>query len=225
MGQKINPKIFRIGITQDWQSKWFAKKDFGKYLEQDVKIRKYLKKRLKDAGLSQIQIERSGANIKVNIYTSKPGIVIGRGGSGAENLRKELKTKVIKDGKISLNLNIQEVTSPNLNAQIVCNGMIEQIEKRIPFRRILKGMLDQVMKSGAKGVKVLVAGRLNGAEIARTEKLATGRIPLHTLRADVDYARGTAATTYGAIGVKVWIYKGEVFKKEKNLFNSTPGNK
>lgn len=225
MGNKVNPKIFRIGITQDWQSKWFATKNFGKYLEQDTKIRKYLRTRLRDAGLSQIQIERSGGNVKVSIFTSKPGIVIGRGGSGAENLKKELKNKVIKDGKTSLNLNIQEVNNPNLNAQIVCNNMIEQVEKRIPFRRILKGTIDLVMKSGAKGVKVMVAGRLNGAEIARTEKLATGRIPLHTLRADVDYARGTAATTYGSIGVKVWIYKGEVFKKEKNPSNLTPGNK
>ncbi|MFH1366890.1 MAG: 30S ribosomal protein S3 [Patescibacteria group bacterium] len=225
MGNKVNPKIFRIGITQDWQSKWFAKKDYGQNLELDVKIRKYLKDRLKDAGLAAILIERSGANIKVNISTSKPGIVIGRGGSGAENLRKELKDKVIKDKKISVNLNIQEVQKPNLNGQIVCQGMIEQIEKRIPFRRILRGTLDQVMKAGAKGVKVNVAGRLNGAEIARTEKLAIGCIPLHTLRADIDFAQGTAATTYGSIGVKVWIYKGEIFKKEKNSLNPEPEKK
>lgn len=225
MGNKVNPKVFRIGITQDWQSKWFAKKDYGKNLELDVKIRKYLKNRLKDAGLAAVLIERSGANIKVNVSTSKPGIVIGRGGSGAENIRKEIKDKVIKDQKISLNLNIQEVQKPNLNAQIVCLGMIEQIEKRLPFRRILKGTLDQIMKAGAKGGKVSVAGRLNGAEIARTEKLATGRLPLHTLRADVDYARGTAATTYGSIGVKVWIFKGEIFKKENKSIIPEPVKK
>jgi small subunit ribosomal protein S3 len=225
MGNKVNPKVFRIGITQDWHSKWFAKKDYGKNLELDVKIRKYLKNRLKEAGLAAVLIERSGANIKVNISTSKPGIVIGRGGSGAENIRKEIKDKVIKDQKISLNLNIQEVQKPNLNAQIVCLGMIEQIEKRLPFRRILKGTLDQIMKAGAKGGKVMVAGRLNGAEIARTEKLATGRLPLHTLRADVDYARGTAATTYGSIGVKVWIFKGEIFKKDNKALNPEPEKK
>ena len=215
MGHKVNPKIFRIGITQDWKSKWFSRKNYQVYLEQDVKIRKFLRNKLKEAGLSDIEVERSANNIIINIFTSKPGVVIGRGGAGAEDLRKQIKEKVIKKPKISVKINIKEIQKPNLNAQIICNNMIEQIEKRIPFRRVMKQTIDGVMKAGAKGVKVSVAGRLNGAEIARTEKLATGQLPLHTLRADIDYSRGVAATTYGAIGVKVWVYKGEVFADKK----------
>lgn len=215
MGQKVNPKIFRIGITQSWQSKWFTRKDYAKLLEQDIKIRKYLKKKLKDAGISKIEIERSGNNVTINIHTSKPGIVIGRGGTGADVLKKEIEKKFINK-KTALRLEIHEVAKPYLDAELVCQNIAEQLEKRIPFRRTAKQAVDQVMKAGAKGAKVIVGGRLDGSEIARKETFTKGSLPLHTLRADVDYARGAAFTTYGSVGVKVWIYKGNVFSKEKN---------
>ncbi|MDZ7798060.1 MAG: 30S ribosomal protein S3 [Patescibacteria group bacterium] len=219
MGRKVNPKIFRLGTTQSWKSKWFSRKNYSKYLKQDTKIRKFLRNKLKGASVAKIGIERSANNITINIHTSKPGLVIGRGGAGADQLKKEVKNKVLKNPKGSLKVNITEVSQPNLNAEIVCQSVIEQIEKRIPFRRVMKRTLDNVMKAGAKGVKITVSGRLNGAEIARTEKLAKGQIPLHTLRADVDYSRGNAATTYGSIGVRVWIYKGEVFEDDKKNNN------
>lgn len=215
MGHKVNPKIFRIGMTQNWQSKWFARKNYAKILEQDIKIRKYLKKKLKDAGISKIEIERSGNNVTVNIHTSKPGIVIGRGGTGADVLKKEIEKKFLNK-KINLRLEIHEVSKPYLDAELVCQNIIDQLEKRIPFRRVAKQAVDQMMKAGAKGVKVIVSGRLDGAEIARKETFTQGSLPLHTLRADVDYARGAAFTTYGCVGVKVWIYKGQFFNKEKS---------
>ena len=214
MGQKVNPKIFRMGITQNWQSKWFAKKDFANLLEQDINIRKYLRKKLRDAGISKIEIERSGNNTIINIYTSKPGIVIGRGGTGADVLKKEIEKKLLNK-KTTLRLEIHEVSKPYLDAQLVCQNIIDQLEKRIPFRRVAKQIIDQVIKAGAKGVKIIVGGRLDGTEIARKETFTKGSLPLHTLRADVDYARGAAHTTYGSVGVKVWIYKGEVFNKDK----------
>lgn len=215
MGQKVHPKAFRIGTTQSWRSRWFAKKNFSQFLQQDLAIRKYLQKKLLEGGVADITIERSGTSITVTIHTSKPGVVIGRGGSGVEELRKEIAKKFL-NAKDQLKLSIEEISQPSLNAQIVCQNAIEQIEKRLPFRRILKQSVDQVQKAGAQGVKVMVAGRLGGAEIARTEKLVWGSLPLQTLRADIDYARGTARTTYGAIGVKVWIYKGNVFKAQKD---------
>lgn len=213
MGQKVHPKIFRIGITQNWKSRWFAKfakKDFAKNLEQDVKIRKFLQGKLREAGLANIEIERTGTSVTVNIYTSKPGIVIGRRGTGAEELKKELEKKIISR-KLSLKIDIHEVAKPYLNAQLVCQNIIDQLEKRIPFRRTAKQAVDQVMRAGAKGARVIVSGRLDGVEIARRETFTMGSLPLHTLRADVDYARGAAQTIYGSVGVKVWIYKGEVF--------------
>ncbi|MBU0597507.1 30S ribosomal protein S3 [Patescibacteria group bacterium] len=218
MGQKVHPRIFRIGILGSWKSKWFSKKDYAVYLEQDIKIRKFIQKKLKEAGISKIEVERSGPDIIINLYTSKPGIVIGRGGAGADDLKKLIK-KDFLDRKTKLSLNIHEVSKPYQDAQLVCQSIIEQLEKRIPFRRAAKRAVDQVMQSGVKGVKILVGGRLNGAEIARKEKFAQGSIPLHTLRADIDYARGAAHTTYGAVGVKVWIYKGDVFKKTKSEDN------
>jgi len=210
MGHKVNPKVFRIGITQNWRSKWFASKDYAKFLEQDIRIRKYIMNKLKDAGIANVEIERSGSSIIVNIHTSKPGIVIGRGGTGAEELKKDLEKKIVKK-KTNLRLNIQEVSKIYLNAQLVCRNIIEQLEKRIPFRRTCKQAVDQVMKAGAKGVKIIVGGRLDGSEIARKETFTAGSLPLHTLRADIDYARGAAHTTYGAVGVKAWINKGEIF--------------
>lgn len=214
MGQKVHPTAFRIGVIRGWKSKWFTRKDYAVYLEQDVRIRKHLQKKLKDAGVSMIHVERSASGIIINLFTSKPGIVIGRGGAGAEELKKEIQKKFL-DKNTKVTLNIHEVQKPLLDAQLVAQGIMEQLEKRIPFRRAVKRSLEQVMQAGAKGVKVIVKGRLNGAEIARSEKFAEGSVPLHTLRADIDYARGAAHTTYGTVGVKVWIYRGEIFDKDQ----------
>ncbi|MFH1207382.1 MAG: 30S ribosomal protein S3 [Patescibacteria group bacterium] len=212
MGQKVHPTAFRLGVNIGWKSRWFAKKDYTKFLEQDIRIRKYLYRKLREAGLARVEIERSGAELAVNIFTAKPGVVIGRGGQGAEDLKKEIKKKFMEKKK-GLTLNIHEVDKIYLSAQLVCQGIIEQLEKRIPFRRASKRAIEQIMQAGANGAKVIVAGRLNGAEIARTEKFGQGSVPLHTLRADIDYARGAAHTTYGAVGVKVWINRGLVFNK------------
>ncbi|MDD5032003.1 MAG: 30S ribosomal protein S3 [Patescibacteria group bacterium] len=222
MGKKVNPKIFRMGITKTWPSTWFGSgKGYIKNIEQDVRIRKFLLKELREAGVDRVEIERSANKININVHTAKPGIIIGRGGAGAEVLKKKIhenflsRPSGIRLGDI--NLNISEVDRPNLSAQIVLQSMIIDIEKRMPFRRVMKQAINRVERAGALGVKVVVGGRLNGAEIARTEKLVSGKVPLHTLRADIDYARGTAHTTYGSIGVKIWIYKGEVFEKEREL--------
>jgi len=220
MGQKVNPKIFRIGITKTWNSKWFSKNDFSSFLRQDVVLRKYLKGKLKDASVAKIEIERSAEKVNVIIYAVRPGVIIGRAGVGIEELKADLLKKVFNKqktsvpGKLNLNINVMEVDRPNLNAQVVLDNIIADLEKRIPYRRVMKQSLGRVMRGGAKGVKIIVAGRLNGAEIARRETLTEGMIPLHTLRADIDYSRGAAQTIYGKIGVKVWIYKGEVFNKE-----------
>lgn len=211
MGQKVHPIGFRLGGIYTWSSRWFAK--HGSYrvaLKQDILIRKFLQKRLKDANVSKVDIERSSGAVTINIYTAKPGVIIGRGGQGVESLRKELKQFFI-DSKVALTLNILEVDKPNLSAMLVVHSIVADIEKRIPFRRAMRQALSRLTKAGVQGVKIVVAGRLDGAEIARTEKLAQGKVPLHTLRANIDYARAAAHTTYGVVGVKVWIYKGEVF--------------
>lgn len=218
MGQKVHPKSFRLGITANWNAKWFSARQFPTMLRQDVQIRKYLIAKLPNAGLAGIDIERSLQNLTVTIHTSKPGVVIGRGGQGIESLRQGIRRKLMGQGKYNVKLNVQEVDKPELSAQIVVGNIAEQIEKRLPFRRVMKSSIEQVMQAGAKGVKVMLAGRLNGAEIARTEALGHGSLPLQTLRAAIDYGRGEAHTTYGKIGIKVWIYKGEVFadKNEKS---------
>lgn len=212
MGQKVHPKIFRIGITTDWNAKWFARgKKYASLLKQDILIRKFLKNRLKEAGVAKVEIERSPDQISVIIYTSKPGLIIGRGGAGIEEIRKEIQKKTLKDEKFNLKLEIKEVEKPQLFAQIVAQNIALELEKRIPYRRTMKRAIDQVMKAGALGIKVICSGRLGGVEIARRETLSQGKIPLNTLRADIDYGRTAAFTTYGAVGVKVWIYKGEIF--------------
>lgn len=214
MGNKVHPIAHRLGITTEWTSKWFAKRGYHTLLKQDLDVRNYLRKKLRAAGIARIEIERSGNNaVTVTIITAKPGIVIGRGGSGVE----DLKASIAKffPPKTKYKINIQEVANPGLVAQLVVQNMIEQLERRLPFRRILKQSVEQVKKSGGQGVRVMVAGRLNGADIARTEALTWGKLPLQTLRADVDYGRGAAATTYGAIGVKVWIYRGDIFEKKE----------
>jgi small subunit ribosomal protein S3 len=216
MGQKVNPKIIRIGVIRSWPSKWYCgKKDFARNLEQDVRIRKFLTRELREAGVDKVEIERNARKIGINVHTAKPGLIIGRGGKGIEDLKKKVKTQFLKLYRMNeITLNITEVARPNLSAQIIVQSMAIDIEKRVPFRKVMKQAINKVERAGAQGVKVLVKGRLNGAEIAREEKLSTGKVPLHTLRADIDYARGTAFTTYGAIGVRAWIYKGEVFEKE-----------
>lgn len=220
MGKKVNPKIFRIGITRTWSSIWFSSgRDYIKNVEQDVRIRRFLLKELREAGIDKVEIERNANKIIINIHTAKPGLIIGRGGTGVEDLKKRIYNKFfLPTSKIRLgeiDVNIVEVNRPNLSAQIITQSMILDIEKRIPFRRVMKQAISRVERAGALGVKVIVSGRLNGAEIARSEKLVSGKVPLHTLRADIDYARGAAHTTYSSIGVKVWIYKGEVFEKEE----------
>lgn len=211
MGHKVNPKSFRIGYNLTWTSKWFAKKGFAELVKEDLLIKKFLKTKLKEAGLDRVEIERSPDALTINIRVARPGLVIGRGGAGIEELKQAIAKKFLKKPG-SLKLNIQEVDNPNLSAPVMVNNMAQDIEKRMPFRRVMKQAIDRIMKAGALGVKVIISGRLNGAEIARTETLAEGKVPLHTLRANIDYSRGIAQTTYGVIGIKVWIYKGEVFK-------------
>ncbi|MDP2709246.1 MAG: 30S ribosomal protein S3 [bacterium] len=217
MGHKVNPKVIRLNITRTWPSKWFATgKKMIKSLEQDVKIRKLLFSELREAGVDRVEIERSGQKITIGIFTAKPGVIIGRGGSGAGDLKKKLHDKFLKNFKLGdINLNITEFDRPNLSSQIIAGSMAIEIEKRMPFRRVMKQAIGRIERAGALGVKVVISGRLNGSEIARTEMLTSGKVPLHTLRADIDFAKATAKTTYGAIGIKLWIYKGDVFKKEE----------
>lgn len=216
MGKKVNPKILRMGITKTWASVWFESGEkYIKNVRQDVLIRKYLIREFKEAGVDKVEIIRSLNKIEVTITTAKPGLIIGRGGNGVEDLKKKIHDKFLKNFRLGeINLNIKEASRPGLSAQITVQSMIMDIEKRMPFRKVMKQTISKVERAGALGVKVVVSGRLNGAEIARTEKLVSGKVPLQTLRADIDYARGAANTTYGAIGIKVWIYKGEVFEKE-----------
>lgn len=219
MGHKINPKIMRMGVIRTWHSKWFSSgKDYVRNVEQDIKIRKFLIKQMREAGIDKVEIERSANKITVNIHTAKPGLIIGRGGTGVEDLKKKLHVKFLKNNfrLNAINLNVFEVDRPNLSTQVNVQSMSIDIEKRMPFRRVMKQALARIERAGALGGKVTIGGRLNGAEIARTETLSFGTIPLHTLRADIDYARGTANTTYGAIGIKCWIYRGEIFEKESD---------
>ena len=210
MGQKVNPHGLRVGVIKDWDSKWYADAEFSDYLVEDYNIRKFLKKKLYSAGVSKIEIERASDRVKVIIYTAKPGIVIGKGGAEIEKVKAELQKYTDK----KLIVDIKEVKRPDKDAQLVAENIALQLENRISFRRAMKSVIGRTMKSGAKGIKTMVAGRLGGAEIARTESYHEGTIPLQTLRADIDYGVARANTTYGVIGVKVWIYKGEVLKGE-----------
>ena len=207
MGQKVSPIGLRMGINKTWESKWYAgNKDFAKFLENDVKIRKFLYAKLKDAAVASIVIERSNGKTEVIINTAKPGVVIGHSGEEIEKIKKEL-SKLVKE---DISISIMEVKNPDLNARLVAEGIAHQIENRVSFRVSQKRAIRNTMKAGAKGIKTAVSGRLGGADMARTEGYTEGNIPLHTLRADVDYAHKEADTTYGKIGVKVWIYKGEI---------------
>ncbi len=223
MGRKVNPKIFRIPLINQWDSKWFANKNkFRYFLKEDLQVRKFLKTKLKNCGISNIVIERFAGTFKVIIRTAKPGLIIGRGGLDVEKLKKEIKAKLFEDKDLNLEVNIIEEKTPLLAAEVVLEGAIIEIEKRMPYRRVLKKVIKQIQGGGAQGAKIIIKGRLGGAEIARSEKAIWGRLPLHTLRADIDYARGVAVTTYGSIGVKVWIYKGEKFaEKSKSKDENT----
>ena len=212
MGQKVSPVGLRIGINRDWEANWYANKsDFSKYLENDLKIRKFLDKKLRDAGVSTIEIERNTKRCEIVIHTSKPGVIIGKGGEEIENLKKEISKLVKEDVQIS----IVDIKKPDLDATLVADSIAAQIENRASFRMAQKRAIRNAMKAGAKGIKTLVSGRLGGADMARSEGYTEGTIPLHTLRADVDYATSEADTTFGKIGVKVWIYKGEILPSKK----------
>ncbi len=211
MGQKVHPYGFRLGINRTWRSRWFARKDYGSLLHEDLYLKAMLKKKFGHAGISRIEVERAANKLTIIIFTSRPGIIVGKKGTEIEKLKKDLQVLTGRD----INLKIQEVNKPELDSQLVSEGIAQQLEKRIAFRRAMRRAVDSGLRFGAKGIKVRVSGRLNGAEIARTEWYLTGQLPLHTLRADIDYGFAEANTTYGVIGVKVWIYKGEVFEMQK----------
>lgn len=221
MGQKINPIGFRLGIVRDWDAKWYAdKKDFSKFLLEDIKIRRFIEKRLSNASVSRIEIERAAKKINVSIHTAKPGMVIGKGGSEVEKLRKEINSLTGKN----IHINIVEIKKPDLDAKLVGESMARQLEARIAFRRVQRQATQRSMRAGAKGVKTQVSGRLNGADMARVEWHTEGTVPLHTLRADIDYAWVEAATTYGNLGVKTWIYRGEVLPDKPRVNNRRNNN-
>lgn len=213
MGQKVSPIGFRVGINRGWLSRWFGGANYPAYLSTDIKIRDFLTKRLRGMAVDSVQIERGPGRLKVIIHTARPGLVIGRGGAGIEEIKKQLFNLLSR--KIPLQVDVQEVRNPDASAAVVAESLAEQIEKRFPFRRAMKQTMMRLIASrNVKGAKIQVAGRLNGAEIARTEHVEEGSLPLQTIRADIDYAQNTAYTTYGTIGIKVWIYKGDVFEKE-----------
>lgn len=205
MGQKVHPVGIRLGIVKDWNSTWYANKNYAQLLNQDINLRKYLKKKLMAAAISKIQIERPANNAVVTIHTARPGVLIGKKGGGIESLRSEISSKL----GVPVHLNIEEVRKPELDAVLVAEGIAQQLEQRVMFRRAMKRAVTSALKAGAKGVKICVSGRLGGAEIARSEWYREGRVPLHTFRADIDYGTAESKTTYGIIGVKVWIFKGE----------------
>ncbi len=210
MGQKVHPKGFRLGVIKDWDSRWYAEKDYAKLLHEDIRIRSYIKERLFNAGVSNIIIERTAKRARINIHAARPGIIIGKKGAEVEGLRREIQKMTEKD----IFINIVEVRKPEVEAQLVAENIAGQLERRVAFRRALKRSVSSALRFGAEGIKVMVAGRLNGAEMSRREWYREGRVPLQTLRADIDYGFAEARTTYGIIGVKVWVFKGEITGKE-----------
>ncbi|WP_456277077.1 30S ribosomal protein S3 [Bacillus sp. AK128] len=211
MGQKVNPVGLRVGIIRDWESKWYAGKDYADLLHEDIKIREYVSKRLTDASVSKIEIERAANRVNITVHTAKPGMVIGKGGSEVEALRKALNQLTNK----RVHINIMEIKRADLDAQLVAENIARQLENRVSFRRAQKQAIQRAMRAGSQGIKTMVSGRLGGADIARSESYSEGTVPLHTLRADIDYATAEADTTYGKLGVKVWIYRGEVLPTRK----------
>lgn len=212
MGQKVNPVGLRVGIIRDWESKWYADKDYADLLHEDLKVREYIAKRLKDASVSKVEIERAANRLNVTVHTAKPGMVIGKGGTEVEALRKALNSLTGK----RVHINILEIKKADIDAKLVAENIARQLEGRVSFRRAQKQTIQRAMRAGAKGIKTMVSGRLGGADIARSESYSEGTVPLHTLRADIDYATAEADTTYGKLGVKVWIYRGEVLPTKKN---------
>jgi small subunit ribosomal protein S3 len=219
MGQKTHPKIFRLGVIETWDSKWFARQDYAKLLHEDFKIKKFLKSRLYHAGISRIEIERAASKGKINIHTARPGIVIGKKGAEIEKLKEEISRLTDRE----IYLNIIEVRRPDLDAQLVAENVALQLERRVAFRRAMKESVSRAMRMGAQGIKIQCAGRLGGNEIARTEWYREGRVPLHTLRADISYGLAEAKTTYGVIGVKAWIFRGEVLTEEEEQQRAAMG--
>ena len=213
MGQKVHPIGLRVGIIRDWESRWYAENDYADLLHEDIKIRKYIESTLKDASVSKVEIERAANRVNITIHTAKPGMVIGKGGTEVENLRKHLTE--LSTGK-RVHINIIEIKRADLDATLVAEGIARQLENRVSFRRAQKQAIQRTIRAGAKGIKTQVSGRLGGADIARAEHYSEGTVPLHTLRADIDYAHAEADTTYGKLGVKVWIYRGEVLPTKKN---------
>lgn len=212
MGRKVHPNVFRLGVIRSWDGVWFAAKNgFRFQLKEDVEIREFLRKALKEALVDRIEIERSRQEIRLLIHSAKPGIIIGRGGAGIEELTQKLKKEFFRGRRVKMSLNVKEVQKPSLSSSVIAQQIAADIEKRMPFRRVMKMAIDRSLKSGALGVKVRISGRLNGADIARRETIAQGKIPLHNLRSDIDFASVAARTIWGAIGVKVWINRGEVF--------------
>jgi small subunit ribosomal protein S3 len=216
LGQKVNPIGLRLGIIKTWESRWFANKKYAEYIQEDFFLRKYLKKKLHQAGISRIEIERSAKRIRLRIFTARPGIIIGKKGSEIEKLKQELEQKVTQD----IMIDIQEVRKPEMDAQLVAENVAMQIERRVAFRRAMKRGVTSAMRFGALGIKIMCSGRLGGAEMARREWYREGRVPLHTLRADIDYGFTEARTTYGIIGIKVYIFKGEILKKDQPQLES-----
>lgn len=211
MGQKVNPVGLRIGIIKDWESRWYAGKDYADLLHEDLRVREYVAKRLKDASVSKVEIERAANRLNVTIHTAKPGMVIGKGGTEVESLRKALNSLTGK----RVHINILEIKKADIDAKLVAENIARQLENRVSFRRAQKQVIQRAMRAGAKGIKTMVSGRLGGADIARSESYSEGTVPLHTLRADIDYATAEADTTFGKLGVKVWIYRGEVLPTKK----------
>lgn len=225
MGQKINPIGLRVGINRTWDSRWFSDRNYADKLVADLKLREYVKERLKAAGISKVVIERAAQNTKVTVYTARPGVIIGKKGADIEKLRKDLSTRAGSD----VSLNIVEIRKPEVDAQLVAEGVCQQLERRVSFRRAMKRAVQSALRLGAQGIRINVSGRLGGADIARTEWYREGRVPLHTLRADLDYGFSEAMTTFGIIGVKVWIYKGDIMEhdpmaRDKRLAGDQGGN-
>lgn len=218
MGQKTHPIGFRLGIIKTWDSRWFARKDYAKLLEEDLMVKRYLRKRLPNSGISKVIIQRASNKIDVTIHTAKPGVVIGKSGAQVNQLRDELQTLTKKE----VFIDIKAVENPEADSQLVAEQIARQLEQRVGFRRVLKRAVSQAMRAGAKGIRVVAAGRIGGAEMARTEGYREGRVPLHTLRADIDYATATAVTTFGAVGVKVWIFHGEILDADEAMTGTGP---
>jgi small subunit ribosomal protein S3 len=212
MGHKVNPQGIRIGITSDWKSRWFSKKDFASQLKEDIKIRELIFKRLKNAAVGGVEVERSVGAVRIIIKTARPGIIIGRGGTGVEDIKKTIKDKFFKQKKLNLKVEVEEIKNMEENAMVIAQSVAEQLEKRMPFRRVLKTTLERMMENKRiNGIKIEISGRLGGADMSRREWSAKGNLPLHTLRADIDFAKVIAMTTFGVIGVKVWVNRGEKF--------------